>query len=207
MKVMDNAGNLFPATLGAFGNKSAFMRPGAGPNMVSQVDVLVNGQSIYVQENHETVSDMYDMLTMEKIDMERAEREYGGGFYQRKHVRVPADRATDYTGDTLRGPNTMPSIEATGTGTAAGTRTGAKTDAKTGTRTRTRTRDGNGGGTEARKGTRIGVRTRDRTDTRTLINVTPWEIADDSNSECEKFQVVSQTGNYIGNCQSKDQTG
>ena len=41
----------------------------------------------------------------------------------------------------------------------------------------------------------------------TLINATPWEIPYNRNCECENFQVVSQTGKYIGNCLSKDHTG
>ena len=113
MKILDNAGNPFPDDVEDFGTKMAFLRPGVGPNLVSQVDVLVNGQSVYVQEYHELVNYIYDMLTMKKKDVVNAEREYGAGFYTREKLDLEGGREAAYTGDKNMGPSTMPATKKT----------------------------------------------------------------------------------------------
>lgn len=115
MRIRDNANKAFPTDIDAFGNKAVWLRPGAGPNLISEVSVLVNGQNVYTQEYHESVNYIMQALTMRKENEDVCEREYGGGFYRREHVNTDSAGRTTYNGEKLLGPNTMPSKETTQT--------------------------------------------------------------------------------------------
>lgn len=104
----------------ANGTDAAWLREGFGSNLIEQVDVIVNGQSIVKQDYHDTISYVDTANTLKKVHAASTRMESKSGVYKSHFVVPTGANAAGYNGgdaEKVLSPQTKPSTITNGTTT------------------------------------------------------------------------------------------
>lgn len=111
LQIQTNARAPYGDDTNTYGVNAAWIREGFASNLVDEVDVIVNGQSVVKQDYHDIISYVDTVNTLKKVNAESSRMESFAGIYKASTV-VPTHHVdgTPYNiEDKVLGPHTMPS--------------------------------------------------------------------------------------------------